>query len=166
MLFVLLPFVLGALPPAAAWDVALVEPPSLLVGFPASTAFQQSQNPSFVPRSPLLPGGGLMVRLQNCTGPRWAGFGPTNHSQCNYGHGGGGDCYGDSGWVRDHVAFLPFAEGYTGSAPPRGQWWSAPAFASRPASHVLPHGRRLPTVTTSTSDHSCTWLPPEPRASI
>ena len=100
--------------------VALVEQPSPLVAYPTSSQFQQSQNPSFVPRSPHLPHGGLMVRLQNCSAPDYPGKGPTNQSGCNYGSGGGSDCYGDSGFVRDHIGFVPFPAGYTGADPPTG----------------------------------------------
>ena len=59
-----------------------------------------------------------MVRLQNCSGAAFPGKGPTNHSGCNYGKGGGSDCYGDNGWVRDHIRFLPFPKGYSGATPP------------------------------------------------
>jgi hypothetical protein len=126
--------VLGALAcrvAAGDWDVGLIEQPSELVGFPATTEFQQSQNPSYVPRSHLLPAGGLMVRVQNCSGKGWAGYGPVNHSSCNYGHGGGGGCQGDSGYVRDHIAFLPFPAGYTGAMPPLGLPKITPAQSAR-----------------------------------
>ena len=65
VLLLIVTILLGVSEPSAAWNVKLVEKPSMLVGFPGSTAFQQSQNPSFVPRSKLLPGGGLMVRRES-----------------------------------------------------------------------------------------------------
>ena len=106
---------------APAFKVSLIEQPSPLVSFPTSTAFQQSQNPSYVPRSVHLPDGGLMVRLQNCSGSKFPNKGPTNQTGCNYGNGSAAaDCYGDSGFVRDHIAFLPFPKGYTGDKPPTG----------------------------------------------
>ena len=108
-------------PGPGLFTVVLLEKASALVAFPASTAFQQSQNPSYVPPSKHLPDGGLLVRLQNCSGgEKYAGYGPTNHSSCNYGHGGGGDCYGNSGFVRDHIAFVPFPQQYSGDSPPTG----------------------------------------------
>lgn len=58
--------------------------------------------------------------MQNCSGPKFSGYGPSNHSRCNYGHGGGGDCYGDSGFIRDHIGFIEFDKSYTGTDPPSG----------------------------------------------
>jgi hypothetical protein len=57
------------------------------------------------------------AKLRSCSGSKYPGKGPVNHSGCNYGTGGGSDCYGDSGFVRDHIGFLPFPSGYSGSAP-------------------------------------------------
>lgn len=55
--------------------------------------------------------------MHSCSGSKFPGKGPTNHSGCNFGKGGGSDCYGDSGFVRDHIGFLPFPKGYSASAP-------------------------------------------------
>mmetsp|Transcript_91123 Transcript_91123/g.162201 ORF Transcript_91123/g.162201 Transcript_91123/m.162201 type:complete len:415 (+) Transcript_91123:62-1306(+) len=102
--------------------ISVIEPPSMIIGYPTETEFQQSQNPSYVHRSPLLPDGGLMVRLQNCSSP---GYGPNNHSSCAYHVGGPGGCSGISGAMPhphlpgDRIAFIPFSKGYTGDKPPR-----------------------------------------------